>query len=341
MEFPNKDIMRDCTIDIYRGLCLSLVVLGHSPYLPVDIRQVIYSFHMPAFFILSGYLFKNNGRKTQNYIYSRFRRLVIPAWTFGIICSVPFIAASLTGFYSITTQVLLDKLYGTLTGYPLLVGNFYTTPLWFLFCLFIVECISFTVNNILPRYFYITLLFIGVIGIILTKVDIPITPFNVPIALVAINYYLLGIIIKKLDLSFTIKRAAIFILPLLMCYGYFYEFSTKTIDISQRELGDPVFIGLVLSCLGSFIVLAISKLLSYWSGLYVIYWVKWFGINSIVVIGFDYLTNLVLLTAFNIVGFEVGYTIIFVSRLLLLSLLIYMISKIKILDYLINNGKMG
>jgi len=46
-------------IDALKGLGMILVILGHMS-IPEMARQFIFSFHMPLFFIVSGYLFKNN-----------------------------------------------------------------------------------------------------------------------------------------------------------------------------------------------------------------------------------------------------------------------------------------
>lgn len=51
---------RDNTIDITKGIGILLVIVGHTGGLPADtyIHHFIYSFHMPLFFILGGFLFK-------------------------------------------------------------------------------------------------------------------------------------------------------------------------------------------------------------------------------------------------------------------------------------------
>lgn len=76
---------RDVTIDILKGFSIILVVLGHTiqyiyaPYNYDDnwIFKVIYSFHMPLFFFISGYL---TGHKdtTIDWLIHRGARLVIP-----------------------------------------------------------------------------------------------------------------------------------------------------------------------------------------------------------------------------------------------------------------------
>ena len=46
-------------IDLAKGIGIILVLIGHSKFLPITLKNYIYSFHMPLFFILSGYVFSN------------------------------------------------------------------------------------------------------------------------------------------------------------------------------------------------------------------------------------------------------------------------------------------
>ncbi|NBH25961.1 hypothetical protein D3Z60_09125 [Lachnospiraceae bacterium] len=72
----NKKIVRVDEIDIAKGLGILLVIVGHL--LPEDswMRQIIYSFHMPLFMILSGMVvsdkkeskLSNNIKKESNLI---------------------------------------------------------------------------------------------------------------------------------------------------------------------------------------------------------------------------------------------------------------------------------
>lgn len=43
-------------IDACKGIGILLVILGHTN-VPSIVHTIIYSFHMPLFFIISGYLF--------------------------------------------------------------------------------------------------------------------------------------------------------------------------------------------------------------------------------------------------------------------------------------------
>lgn len=58
------DINRDSTVDVLRGFAIFLVVFGHIIHVP-EARAIIWGFHMPIFFFLSGYLF--NSSNTQAF----------------------------------------------------------------------------------------------------------------------------------------------------------------------------------------------------------------------------------------------------------------------------------
>ena len=53
---------RNLYIDVQKGLLMVLVIIGHLSYFEYESRTItlIYSFHMPAFLIISGYLLNIN-----------------------------------------------------------------------------------------------------------------------------------------------------------------------------------------------------------------------------------------------------------------------------------------
>lgn len=89
--------MREAWIDRWKGLLILLVVLGHTvggggkiaegrtADILMDVRHVIYLFHMPAFFILAGLCFAPpDDGILKIFIVKRFRRLLVPYFVFGI-----------------------------------------------------------------------------------------------------------------------------------------------------------------------------------------------------------------------------------------------------------------
>lgn len=67
-------------LDIYRGLLILLVVIAHT-HSPFNI--LIYSFHMPAWFIVSGYL--HSGQPWRKYVAGKISSLLIPFFIANIL----------------------------------------------------------------------------------------------------------------------------------------------------------------------------------------------------------------------------------------------------------------
>lgn len=86
--------------DFAKGICMLLVIVGHClrslasvnelPYNGGDLLsvRVIYSFHMPLFMLISGFL-SNTAKSFSMYLFEKTRRLIWPmflwsAMTFSI-----------------------------------------------------------------------------------------------------------------------------------------------------------------------------------------------------------------------------------------------------------------
>lgn len=61
----NIDMNRIYCLDCMKAFGVLLIILGHLPLLNEQVMKVIFSFHMPLFFICSGYVFKENSRQLE------------------------------------------------------------------------------------------------------------------------------------------------------------------------------------------------------------------------------------------------------------------------------------
>ena len=64
-------------IDVLRALGIILVVLGHVSKEPNTVI-FIYAFHMPLFFLLSGFLFNRHRYDLRTFIIRRSQKLLLP-----------------------------------------------------------------------------------------------------------------------------------------------------------------------------------------------------------------------------------------------------------------------
>ena len=71
---------REAAYDILKGIGIVWVILGHMPgIIPPQFRYWIFSFHMPAFFFVSGHLCKvNKNTPIKTYTIKKIRSLLLP-----------------------------------------------------------------------------------------------------------------------------------------------------------------------------------------------------------------------------------------------------------------------
>ena len=93
----NKNIStsRKSYLDVARGICMICIILGHlgDPL----INRFVFTFHLPVFFLITGYFFNAND-SFKNLLKSKARRLLVP-YFFACICI-------LISYYSINTFIL-------------------------------------------------------------------------------------------------------------------------------------------------------------------------------------------------------------------------------------------
>ena len=171
--------MRVKWIDRWRGVLITLVVLGHIVgegyhYANEDIRwcfdlwhRVIYSFHMPAFFFLAGLVWSARNLKFRQYFANKFKRLMVPYFIWGLVSASIYIIASVfihKLFAGATTNVYIGKgevlwwmpfvSIAHAGGWPNGSGFQCNSVLWFLPSLFSVEILYFMLNRFLSGRFW-------------------------------------------------------------------------------------------------------------------------------------------------------------------------------------------
>lgn len=121
-------------LDVAKGVGILLVVSGHSiidggAFSPV--RGSIYLFHMPMFFILSGYTIKEGSFKP--FFWKKIWSLIVPYISYLIIIGVPVAAFSHTDKHR---SFLVEFLYYIYGGAHLVT---FMTVFWFVTCLFFAQ----------------------------------------------------------------------------------------------------------------------------------------------------------------------------------------------------------
>lgn len=127
-------------IDAVRGVAISLVVFAHCD-IPMQLKIFIYSFHIPLFFILSGFLLNSKLNKPFSIFFKhKFFSLLIPYFFFASLLFLYWFLIRQLGLDPIAARVNpIQPLNGILIA--LRGGNFMIldSQLWFICSLFCAE----------------------------------------------------------------------------------------------------------------------------------------------------------------------------------------------------------
>ena len=75
-------------IDSLRGFAIVLVILGHAG-IPQTMRIWIYSFHIPLFFFISGYVFSlKKVNNFKEFLIKKIKGIVIPLICFSFVAVI-------------------------------------------------------------------------------------------------------------------------------------------------------------------------------------------------------------------------------------------------------------
>lgn len=268
---------RNSSIDIAKGIGILLVVLGHNWILTHDPAtlgfQVIYSFHMPLFFFLSG-IFLNPMQHFLSLVRTRADALIKPYAVVLILLGVYKVGMG----YTTPGRYFPGVAYG--------VGSTLDwSPMWFLPCLFITLLLAWLLLNILREERYprlglsiiiAALLLLGAATIAASK-NIPIDrsplltalfpinanldglPFSIDILPISMAFLLLGYLLRQQLQTVQLRLPYLLGAVLLLVAGQMM-FSAPT-DLNTRVYGHWLLTP-IRALAGIYIVVTLSTLIA-------------------------------------------------------------------------------
>lgn len=127
-------------IDHAKSLGILLMVVGHVWTVDPAVRQVIYSFHMPLFFVISGFLYRQ--LSLSEHLVRDWRRLLVPYLLINIVCMLIRLAGEAFGdpYYDLIGH-LIAKSKAILTGVSLPIHGMEPVcgPSWFILAIFLLH----------------------------------------------------------------------------------------------------------------------------------------------------------------------------------------------------------
>lgn len=185
-----KNQMRNRIIDIAKGIAIFLVIFGHITHVP-EIRQYIWSFHIPLFFFISGVLIKTN--KCQNftrYLGKKSVQLLIPYLIFYIVTFLYWLILekNTRGAELAWWSQIIGLFYGTYN----LQYMYFNGALWFIPCLFSMEILYWFIAKITRWRIRIALLIILCLTGIYASPYLSWLPFGINAAMIGLVFLGIG-----------------------------------------------------------------------------------------------------------------------------------------------------
>lgn len=201
-------MIRNLLIDKYKGLAIILVVWGHcmqfctkNDVLNNKIVEMIYTFHMPFFMAISGYLyyFSINKRNLKDLIKARIKQLLIPflIWSF----------LYLLVFRWQVSHNLVEWIKNYIYNLPFFF--------WFIWSLLICSFCTAIINKVFKDSFFAYFLIFFIILLLPNGLGFYYTKFMIP-------YFFAGYLVHKYQLK-TNKIIFLISFLVLMLMWYFWK----------------------------------------------------------------------------------------------------------------------
>lgn len=315
-------------LDLMKGIGIILVYLGHSFNLKGLVGNsiysylwnTIYSFHMPLFFLISGFLM-NNGKDIQlkKYYTHKIKRILVPYFFINLIDFFP--------------RTLFPNLVNS--KFDIMRVFFYGTKItWFIYTLFMIFMIfPFLEKCILKKDRYYLF---GIILILVNyfKVFSKIEIFSINVVVGYLLYFYIGYTIRPIYKNKVVNGVWNKNIIFLMFGVIFLVFSYKSFYSNY-------FNSIIFALMGILLTLNISLRIKEKNFIYNI--LKFIGVNSLtfyLIEGFiTVFYRVVLIKIIPIEQGEIFVSIFFVLRILTAFIAIKIITKNSILSFLVGAEK--
>lgn len=254
-------------LDSMRALAIYLIVLGHV----LNGRSIwiwIYSFHVPLFIIISGYLFNGVRYRFFEFFKKRFFMLMIPYYFFSLLSIIVF--QILKKYLDTEINVSFYKsLIGMLwaNGQN---GNFtfmkWNLPLWYVPMIFLMEILAYFIFKKIDSYQKLAISFflsVVIAAIIYNNQLLNNLPFSAETVIYLFPFFIFGKTLKKLNFDEYLHNKKI-----KLAIGIFFLFIgsvatkfTRNIDyVSDQYRNYYVFIAIALSIsFGLFLIFSVKS----------------------------------------------------------------------------------
>lgn len=250
-------MIRQNWIDWAKAIGIYLVVVGHCTFTNTNIEGFIYTFHMPLFFLISGFLYKKEKLSITLYLKKLTNRLLVPYLFINLLITIweltKFIIRGNNEFI-----LIKEQLYGTLLGIP---TKIISGPTWFLLALFWCQLFMYIYIRLNKIKYYSIVLMVSIIIFLLKHYSNyslfwGLDTFPLGFLYFILMYYLKGPIYKLLKMKQQLHNIIASVLLFVVTF-YLYKINGNS-NLILSLFGKNFFLGFLGALTGSLGVLSLG-----------------------------------------------------------------------------------
>lgn len=287
---------RNAQVDIAKGIGIFFVIIGHLITYGHPIFRWIFSFHMPLFFFLSGYVFKYDSEQLGRGVLKTLCSLLTPYFLmclFGLAVTILASKTIIPGWHINSLKDVIFQVFYFVQPECLHVGQ-----VWFLFCLAMVQVLFLLLKNLKVsermEILFVILSFSLSIGLscIYMKIggrqimnhSIPRPPFKLDTAFMGLVFFYLGNKDCEKQISASFNSKPLYkkglVLLLLLCVNLIYVIMLNdTVNLANNWYKNTVFFALS-SITGVYFIFLFSSMVKHSKIL------EFYGKNSLPIFAF-------------------------------------------------------
>lgn len=321
-------------VDLLKGIGIVLMIMGHIPF-EKEIVRLIYVFHMPLFFIMSGFLYKKRFF-SKTVIWKWAKRMIVPYFIFAVLgLSLWMLEIKPSSLFQ-AIQPIKSIIWINTDGMPINGAIWYLTATLIVYLLY---CFidSYVINPLIKTMLIAVLM---VVGFLLGKMRI-VLPMGGSTAMVGIGFFYSGLLFKKYY-SLLLKKVNLnkfFGIGFISCglVMSFIGYCNGYVSMRTGNYGNNPAIFYLAAFIVTCVLLYVASIfVNNLSDIFAVKWLKSVGRNSIVYLGMNELIiNIVGSLAGKFIKLTYDYKLVtFIFSCLALSCIVEILKRVNCLKRL-------
>lgn len=179
-------------LNVAKTIAIFLMALAHLP-IPERLYAFINSFHMPLFFLISGYLLSVSDISFKTFLKKKITTLLLPYYFFVLVTFLFwFFIGRKFGNDLLTEYSLTKYLTGAVLAIPAKEFMGFNLPIWFLPSLFCTELIFYAVNRFFKKYAFLFSLALFALGVFIREIELFRFPYGLDVSMFSLLFVNLG-----------------------------------------------------------------------------------------------------------------------------------------------------